>query len=172
MKPTRRDFLKLGSAFALMSPQLNKGIGQTEGTTGTIVNDIHSQLNQTVVERIISPASTDQLRSTLLAAKARGKQLSICGRRHSMGGQQFGAGTVLLDLTAMNSVLSLDRDKGLVEVEAGIEWPELLAFLAEAQRDQQTNWGIVQKQTGADRLSIGGALASNVHGRGLKFKLT
>jgi FAD/FMN-containing dehydrogenase len=31
-------------------------------------------------------------------------------------------------------------------------------------------WGIVQKQTGADRLSIGGALACNAHGRGLALK--
>src|SRR5205807_7242470 len=31
-------------------------------------------------------------------------------------------------------------------------------------------WGIRQKQTGADRLSIGGALAANAHGRGLKLK--
>jgi FAD/FMN-containing dehydrogenase len=31
-------------------------------------------------------------------------------------------------------------------------------------------WGIYQKQTGADRLSIGGALACNAHGRGLTLK--
>ena len=31
-------------------------------------------------------------------------------------------------------------------------------------------WGIFQKQTGADRLSIGGALAANIHGRGLALK--
>src|SRR5258708_3722568 len=30
--------------------------------------------------------------------------------------------------------------------------------------------GIRQKQTGADRLCIGGALASNVHGRGLRMR--
>ena len=27
------------------------------------------------------------------------------------------------------------------------------------------SWGIIQKQTGADRLTLGGALSSNVHGR-------
>jgi FAD/FMN-containing dehydrogenase len=30
-------------------------------------------------------------------------------------------------------------------------------------------WGIIQKQTGADRLTIGGALGANIHGRGLRF---
>ena len=36
--------------------------------------------------------------------------------------------------------------------------------------ERQSRWGIAQKQTGADRLTIGGALAANVHGRGLKMK--
>ena len=55
-------------------------------------------------------------------------------------------------------------------MEAGIEWPELVDYLLETQRGQQRQWGIIQKQTGADRLSLGGALAANVHGRGLHFK--
>ncbi len=42
--------------------------------------------------------------------------------------------------------------------------------LAARQTDAAPQLGIFQKQTGADRLSIGGALASNVHGRGLKLK--
>ena len=87
-----------------------------------------------------------------------------------MGGQQFGTGTTLVDMTGMNRVLNLDAEKGIVEVEAGIEWPQLLDYLLKAQSGRDRQWGIVQKQTGADRLSIGGALASNVHGRGLKFK--
>jgi len=87
-----------------------------------------------------------------------------------MGGQQFGTGTILVDVRAMNRVVNLDSERGIVEVEAGIEWPELLNYLAKAQSGRQQQWGIMQKQTGADRLSLGGALASNVHGRGLKFK--
>ena len=31
-------------------------------------------------------------------------------------------------------------------------------------------WGIAQKQTGADRLSLGGAVSANAHGRGLNMK--
>lgn len=66
--------------------------------------------------------------------------------------------------------LAFDAERGVVDVEAGIEWPELLAHLDAAQKGQPLQWGIVQKQTGADRLSLGGALSSNVHGRGLAFK--
>jgi FAD/FMN-containing dehydrogenase len=67
----------------------------------------------------------------------------------------------------LNRVISFDRERGLVEVEAGIEWPELVDTLVRAQEGASRQWGIAQKQTGADRLTIGGAMAANVHGRGL-----
>src|SRR5439155_148991 len=52
----------------------------------------------------------------------------------------------------------------------GSEWPQLMRELVDAKQGAARAWGIRQKQTGADRLSIGGALAANAHGRGLKFK--
>ncbi len=87
-----------------------------------------------------------------------------------MGGQQFGAGTILIDMSAMNRVLGFDAQKGIIEVEAGIQWPKLVDYLIQAGKGKQKRWGIIQKQTGADRLSIGGALSANVHGRGLRMK--
>ena len=38
-----------------------------------------------------------------------------------MGGQQFGAGTVLIDTRGLDRVLGFDRIKGLVTVEGGDE---------------------------------------------------
>lgn len=87
-----------------------------------------------------------------------------------MGGQQFGTNTVLLDMSRMNRVLRFDAERCEVEVEAGIQWPELVNYLLEKQRGQARQLGIIQKQTGADRLSLGGALAANIHGRGLNLK--
>ena len=87
-----------------------------------------------------------------------------------MGGQQFGRHTVLMDMRGFNKLLNLDHDAGTVEVEAGIFWPELISAYLQAQRGNQQPWGIAQKQTGADRLSIGGTLAANAHGRGLTMK--
>jgi len=142
----------------------------TAGGTEAIVNDIHSQLNSTRVNRIIKPTTAADLRATILTARSERKAVSIAGGRHAMGGQQFGTGTILLDMTSMNRVLGLDAERGILEVEAGIEWPQLLDYLIKEQRGREQQWGIMQKQTGADRLSIGGALASNVHGRGLRFK--
>jgi FAD/FMN-containing dehydrogenase len=84
-----------------------------------------------------------------------------------MGGQQFCDGGLLLDMRPMNRVLGLDRERGLVEVEAGIQWPDLISELDRIQGTERSRWGIAQKQTGADRMTIGGAVAANVHGRGL-----
>ena len=107
----------------------------------------------------------------IIRQAARDKRaLSVAGGRHSMGGQQFGADTVLVDTRSMKKILAFDKESGILEVEAGIQWPELIAGYLEKQEGDARPWGIAQKQTGADRLCIGGALASNVHGRGLKLK--
>jgi FAD/FMN-containing dehydrogenase len=84
-----------------------------------------------------------------------------------MGGQQFGTDALLLDTGGLDRVLALDRGRGLLEVEAGIQWPALVAGTLRLQAGEERAFGIAQKQTGADRMSIGGALSANVHGRGL-----
>ena len=137
-------------------------------TQPAIVNDIHSRLNATKVARVEQPDSGARLSALIRRAREDGRAVSIAGGRHAMGGQQFGQGTVLLDMRRMARVLSLDAERGLVTVEAGIQWPALIDHLLRSQ-DGRRQWGIVQKQTGADRLTIGGALAANVHGRGLAF---
>src|SRR2546426_11093570 len=104
------------------------------------------------------------------SARQEGRPLGIAGGRHAMGGQQFGSETTLVDMGSMNRVIGFDGARGLIDVEAGVQWPELMRHLVEAQQGAARAWGIRQKQTGADRLSIGGALAANAHGRGLKFK--
>lgn len=135
-----------------------------------IVNDVQSQLNRTEVNRLETPASVDDIQRIIQKAKADGLAVSIAGGRHAMGGQQFGQGTILVDMSRMNRVLDFDPQKGIIEVEAGIQWPELVRYLVETQKGASKQWGIRQKQTGADRLSIGGALSANVHGRGLSMK--
>lgn len=137
---------------------------------GVTVNDIHSQLNLTRVHRIVRPHSVEAVKRAIGHAKTEGRAVSIAGGRHAMGGQQFGAGTLLLNMSTMNRVVRFDTDTGHIEVQAGMRWPELLDYLTRAQQHHPQPWGIRQKQTGADRLSIGGALAANAHGRGLRFK--
>jgi FAD/FMN-containing dehydrogenase len=166
MKTSRRDFLKLSGVLAVLPQAMRPN---ADGAS-IVVNDIHSQLNRTVVDRIAYPTSVGGLRAAILDAKSRGKLVSVAGGRHAMGAQQFGTDAVLLDTRGMNSVLSFDAERGLIEVEAGILWPKLIGYLNETQAGRERQWGIIQKQTGADRLSLGGALAANVHGRGLTLK--
>jgi FAD/FMN-containing dehydrogenase len=158
------------SAFA-SSARRNPGREPSAAApSGVLVDDVHSKLNATFVSRVAPVDSLEAVRAVVLDARRSGQSISIAGGRHSMGGQQFGAGTVLLDTRPMHRVLAFDRKRGRIEVEAGIEWPELIGWLVRAQEGQDGAWGIAQKQTGADRLSIGGALASNIHGRGLRFE--
>ena len=130
-----------------------------------LVNDVHAQLNATLVHRVLRPASVADVRDAVLSAGAVGRAVAIAGGRHAMGGQQFGAGLDLLDMTGLDRVLDFDPERGEVEAEAGIMWPALIAWLHATQDGQPHPWGIIQKQTGADRLTLGGALSSNVHGR-------
>ena len=134
------------------------------------VNDIHSQLNATNVSRVVAPRNVAETREAIIAVRNAGESLSIAGGRHAMGGQQFVSGGVLLDTRNLNRIINLDAERGIVTVEAGILWSDLVLDLGRRQRNKPGRWSVVQKQTGADRLSIGGALAANGHGRGLTYR--
>ena len=134
------------------------------------VNDVHSQLNATRVARIVRPRDISELQAVIRSVARRGRSLSLCGGRHAMGGQQFHSGSTLVDTTALTRIVDLDAERGLVTVEAGIDWVQLINHLLWTFEGQQDAWGIVQKQTGADRLAIGGSLAANIHGRGLRLR--
>jgi len=163
----RREFLEVSALLPLLPGACMTRQAIREEI---VVNDIHSGLNPTRVDAIVSPGSTRALSETVRSAGRRNEAISIAGGRHAMGAQQFGTGTTLIDMRAMNQIVDFDRERGLIEVEAGTEWPELIGYLRRSQQGSSTSWGIAQKQTGADRLSLGGALAANVHGRGLRLR--
>jgi FAD/FMN-containing dehydrogenase len=135
-----------------------------------IVNDVHSRLNATRVIEIVRPAGIDDVREAVLRAgreAARGGGgLAVCGGRHAMGGQQFGSGCLLLDMSGMNRAIALDEGRGLLSMEAGAMWPGVIRATRDLSRGER-RLAIRQKQTGADTLTIGGAVACNAHGRGL-----
>jgi FAD/FMN-containing dehydrogenase len=134
-----------------------------------IVNDVQSGLNETEVAELVAASSLESLQAGVATAMRDGRSLIVAGGRHSMGGQQFLTGGTLLDTRAMSSVLDFDPASGLVEVEAGIQWPDLIDSLIERQAHASEQWGIRQKQTGADAFTIGGSVSANCHGRGLQL---
>ncbi len=167
MRPSRRQFSKTVALAALSPWGCSSPPPKAEGIA---VNDIHSQLNRTEVDRIVPVTSVQELQNAVTTAARESRPLSIAGGRHAMGGQQFGSGTILIDTTELQRVIGFDGERGIIEVEAGIEWPALIRYLTELEVDARQYWGIAQKQTGADRLTLGGALAANAHGRGLRMK--
>jgi len=175
--PSRRRFLKTSTLAAAALPigcvarplpvRSPYASAIPDEPVDLIVNDLHSQLNATRVRAVVKPADVAAVRDTVRAARAGGVSVAVAGGRHAMGGQQFGDAAILVDTRALNRVHDFDRERGLITVEGGIQWPAVLEYLEHAQADDGRQWGIYQKQTGADRLSLGGALACNAHGRGL-----
>jgi len=165
---TRRHFIKLGAsalAGSMAAPAL---------ASGQSVNDLHSGLNPTRVSEIVRPQSKAQLIKLVQNAIKTGRSFSICGARHAGGGQQFLENHLLLDCTAFNQVLNLDTQKGLLTVDPGARWQDLLTwlhgdYLQEVNRDPGP-WTIRQRPTGTDSLTIGGTVSCNAHGQGLNFK--
>ena len=164
---SRRDFM--AGSVALVAASSTSG-RLVAGPESSVVNDIHSQLNSTRVSEILQPRFLEDVQNIVRTARKDRKVVSVAGGRHAMGGQQFCTDALLIDMRKLTRVLNLDRKRGIMEVEAGIEWPELIdGYLALQDGDRQP-WGIAQKQTGADRLTMGGTIAANAHGRGLKMK--
>ncbi len=120
-----------------------------------------------MVKKRIVAKDIYQLTRSVNHARSVGEKICVAGGRHAMGGQQFLQLGSLVDMTALNKIIHFDRHAGLVEVEAGCLWSQLIRDLQALQKGMKMQWTIAQKQTGCDSLSIGGALAANAHGRGL-----
>jgi len=161
---TRREFIRTAALFAL-APRI---LSASEEKIW--VNDVHSQLNRTRVRELLSPRTRDQLAEIVHSASRKGFPISVSGCRHSMGGQQFATDSICIDMRSLERVISFDQERGLIETEAGIQWPKLIHTYLDAQSGRAKQWGIAQKQTGADTFTLGGSLSSNVHGRGLAMK--
>ncbi len=159
---TRREFIRTAALFAL-APRI---FAEPE----IWVNDVHSQLNRTRVRELLTTRTREELAEIVRSASRKGLPISVSGCRHSMGGQQFATDSICIDTRSLDRVVSFDQERGLIEVEAGIQWPKLIRAYLDAQGDSVKQWGIAQKQTGADTFTLGGSLSSNVHGRGLAMK--
>src|SRR4249919_2447536 len=161
---TRREFIRTATLLAL-APHVF-----ADREKEIWVNDVHSQFNRTRVRELLRPRTRDELAEIVRSASRKGLPISVSGCRHSMGGQQFGTDSICFDTRELDRVISFDRERGLIEAEAGIQWPKLIRTYLDAQASKAKQWGIAQKQTGADTFTLGGSLSSNVHGRGLAMR--
>lgn len=134
------------------------------------LNDVHSRLNATTVAQIARPESLEELCAIIRAARQQGMAVSVAGGRHAMGGQQFRTGSLHVDTTALDRVLGSDGERGLLHIEAGAQWPAIIEASHAVAPSGGIAWGIRQKQTGVDDVTLAGSISANAHGRGLLMK--
>ncbi len=132
-----------------------------------ILNDVHSRLNATRVVQVHQPRSLEELVALVKSAKNHGVKISQSGGKHSMGGQPFFRDSWHIDTAGLQRVLRSDAEAGLLEIEAGAHWPQIIAASNAMKCPNGSVWSIRQKQTGVDAVCLGGSISANAHGRGM-----
>lgn len=111
---------------------------------------------------VFRPASARQvaeaMAETAAAARRDATSLGLRGAGRSYGDAALNSGGRLLDLTALNSILSFDPDTGIAVVEAGVTIRQLWRLSI-----QHGWWPAVV--SGTMHVSCGGAAAMNIHGK-------
>jgi FAD/FMN-containing dehydrogenase len=94
---------------------------------GGFVNDA-SHLNRTAVYGVVQIRTEDDIRNALQYARVHGLKVTCAGQRHSMGGQTFTHGGLVLDLRLFNRI-QLDKEHKTVNLQSGVRWWELQQLL-------------------------------------------
>lgn len=112
-------------------------------------------------QRVEYPATVAAVRRSVQSAAARGLQLKAVGSGHSFSGIAVAPG-VLLDLTDLSGLVSVDRERARVTLLAGTKLHRIPALLAP--------YGLAMENLGdIDRQSISGAVSTGTHGTGARF---
>jgi L-gulonolactone oxidase len=112
--------------------------------------------------RIERPAGRGELVEAVKRAGDAGLTMRAAGAGHSFTDAAC-TGGVLLDLERLNRVLEVDREAGLVKVEAGINLREM----------NETLWGYglaVENLGDIDKQTAAGAVSTATHGTGSRFR--
>ena len=112
-----------------------------------------------VIER---PSTLEELIEAVGRAADRGLTAHAPGSGHSFTEAALTDGA-MIRIEALNRVLDVDRDSGLVKVEAGITLRDLSAALWER--------GLAMENLGdIDRQTLAGAISTATHGTGAEFR--
>lgn len=107
------------------------------------------------------PDSTDAVQRAVHAAARKGRRLKAVGAGHSFTGIAVAPG-VLLDLTDLTGVVSVDRERSRVTLRAGTRLHQIPRLLAP--------FGLAMQNLGdIDRQSLAGATSTGTHGTGARF---
>jgi FAD/FMN-containing dehydrogenase len=122
---------------------------------GGFTNDA-SHLNKTAIYGIVRVESEEEISNALRYARDNNLKVTCAGQQHSMGGQTFTHGGLILDLRDFNQI-KLDREHRIATVQSGARWWQL-------QRLLDDHGLSVKSMQSINIFSIGGSLSVNGHG--------
>ena len=123
--------------------------------SGGSVNDA-SCLNKTNVYGIVQIRTEDDVAKALRFARDNNLKITPAGERHSMGGQSFSEGGLVLDMRELNDV-QVDESTLTMKVQSGASWKEVQAILDPMDL-------AVKAMQSINLFSVGGTLSVNAHG--------
>ena len=94
---------------------------------GGFINDA-SHLNRTAIYGVVRIGSEDDIRNALQYARDHKLKVICAGQQHSMGGQTFSHGGLVLDLRDFNRI-RLDKEHKTVNLQSGARWWQLQQLL-------------------------------------------
>ncbi|WPR70426.1 FAD-dependent oxidoreductase [Flavobacterium sp. NG2] len=118
------------------------------------INDV-TQLNPIQVNKIIKPKTDNEIIKAITTTTG---SISIGGGKYSMGGQTAFRNSLHIDMRSLNKVISLDKQKKQVTVQAGIRWRDL------QKQIDPLDLSIKIMQTYSN-FTVGGSISVNCHGR-------
>jgi len=123
--------------------------------TGGAINDA-SCLNKTNVYGIIQIKSEEDVARALKFAREHDLKITPAGERHSMGGQSFSKGGLVLDMRELNEVQVVEENLTM-NVQSGASWKEIQAVL-------DPKGLAVKAMQSINLFTVGGTLSVNAHG--------
>jgi acetylornithine/succinyldiaminopimelate/putrescine aminotransferase/FAD/FMN-containing dehydrogenase len=107
---------------------------------------------------VTTPETVEEIRTIIQTAKNNGQKVLGRGAGQSYGDESLNEGQVLIDTSRMNRILEWNRATGVLRVQAGATYSDVL------NRCLKDNWALVAIP-GTRYVTMGGALANNVHGK-------
>lgn len=122
---------------------------------GGNINDI-SCLNSTPIYGLVKVEKEEDIKNAIIFAKENGLKVTPAGVRHSMGGQAFFKGGLVLDMANFKD-MTVDEENKILRVQSGATWHEIQNYL-------DPKGLAVKAMQSSDIFSLGGSISVNAHG--------
>ncbi len=139
----------------IVLPEAPRGPAIDFAQKGGYSNDA-SHLNRTAIFGVVRPKNEEEIRQALRFARQNRVKVTCAGQQHSMGGQSFTHGGLVLDMRDFSRI-TVDQANHVANVQTGARWWQVQQAL-----DRQ---GLsVKSMQSINIFSVGGTLSINAHG--------